>query len=74
MWDARKQEKSVHQGMDGLTSNNFGTLEVLVRVKVARRQGKPEPDEEEKQVSTAPHVEVAFFLLRPAQALAGAWP
>lgn len=54
-------------GRNGLTSNDLGTLEVLVRMKIARGQRKPEPDEEEKQVGATPHVDVGFFLLAPAQ-------
>lgn len=62
-------------GWSGLTSNDLGALEVLVRVKVARRQGKPQADEEQEKVGTSPHVVIGFFLVDPSWALArpGGW-
>lgn len=56
----------------GLTGDDFGTLKVLVGMKIARGQSEPEADDEKEKISSAPHVDIGFFLLSPAQA--PAWP
>jgi len=40
------------------TSDDLGALKVLVGVKVAWRQGEPEPDQDQKKVCSPPHGEV----------------
>jgi hypothetical protein len=39
------------------TGKNFGPLEVLVGVQIARRQSKIHPDQQEQQVRSPPHQE-----------------
>lgn len=53
-----------------LTCDDLWTLEVLVGVQIAGRQSEPQPDDQEKQVCAAPHVDLDFFLEIPAQASA----
>lgn len=45
-----------------LTCDDLWTLEVLVGVQIAGRQGKPQPDDQEEKVCAAPHVDFDFFL------------
>jgi len=37
------------------TGDDLGALKVLVGVQVARRQGEPQPDEDQKEVRSPPH-------------------
>lgn len=51
------------------TGNDLGALKVLVGVKVARREGEPEPDQDQKEVCPPPHDNV--FIWRVAAGTGG---
>lgn len=43
-------------GCEWLTSNHLGALKVLIRMNVARREGKVEADGEQEKIDTCPHL------------------
>lgn len=55
------------EGQFSRTGNDFRALEVLVRVQIAGRHGKPQPDENEEEVDAAPHGRRWMGLLQRAQ-------
>ncbi len=51
-----QQQQHPNNNATALTRNDFRTLKVLVRMQIAGRQRKIEPDQDQQQIQSAPHL------------------